>query len=78
MGATKLGAERSAALMVALGEIVALRDLRVDLSTSAIEALRVVRDEHERMVPFYQQRWKQPAESPPQDLYIRSLQCSGR
>jgi uncharacterized Ntn-hydrolase superfamily protein len=74
VGATGPVTERSAALKVALGESFPLRDLRVDLSPSAIEALRLLHDEYERMAPFYEQRWKQPADSPPQDLYIRSLQ----
>ena len=38
-----------------------------------LKALRVLHDEYERMAPFYEQRWKQPGESPPQDLYVRSL-----
>jgi uncharacterized Ntn-hydrolase superfamily protein len=77
VGATGPAAERSAALKVALGEAFPVRDLRVDLSPSAIEALRALHDEYEdeyeRMAAFYEQRWKSPAESPPQDLYVRSL-----
>lgn len=73
-GATGPVTERSAALKVALAESFPIRDLRVDFSPSAIEALRALHDEFERMAPFYEQRWKQPAESPPQDLYVRGLQ----
>jgi uncharacterized Ntn-hydrolase superfamily protein len=73
VGATGPVTERSAALKVALGESFPMRDLRVDFSPSAIKALRVLHDEYERMAPFYEQRWKQPGESPPQDLYVRSL-----
>lgn len=74
VGATGPVTERSAALKVALGEAFLIRDLRIDFSPSAIEALRTLHDEFERMAPFYEQRWKQPAESPPQDLYVRGLQ----
>jgi uncharacterized Ntn-hydrolase superfamily protein len=74
VGATGPVTERSAALKVALGEAFPIRDLRVDFSPSAIEALRALHDEFERMAPFYEQRWKQPAQSPPQDLHVRNLQ----
>ena len=73
VGATGPVAERSAALKVALGESFPIRDLRVDFSPGAIVALRELHDEFERMAPFYDQRWKQPAQSPPQDLYVRGL-----
>ena len=66
--------ERSAALKVALGETFPIRDLRVDFSPSAIVALRELHDEYERMAPFYEQRWRDPAANPPQDAFVASLQ----
>jgi uncharacterized Ntn-hydrolase superfamily protein len=74
VGPTGPVTERSAALKVALGESFPARDLRVDYSPSAIVALRELHDEYERMAAFYEQRWKQPAESPPQDVYVKGLQ----
>ncbi len=74
VGPTGPVTERSAALKVALGESFPVRDLRVDFSPSAIVALREVHDEYEKMAPFYEQRWKDPAANPPQDVYVASLQ----
>ena len=66
--------ERSASLKVALGESFPIRDLRVDFSPSAIVALRELHDEYEKMAPFYEQRWRDPAANPPQDVFVASLQ----
>lgn len=74
VGPTGPVTERSAALKVALGESFPVRDLRVDFSPSAIVALRELKDEYEAMAPFYEQRWRDPANNPPQDVYVRGLQ----
>lgn len=66
--------ERSAALKVVLAEEHPLRDLRVDFSASAISDLRRLHDEYERMAPFYELRRRRPAETPPQDTWMRRLQ----
>ena len=74
VGATGPVTERSAALKVALGESFPIRDLRVDFSPSAIVALREAHDAFEAMAPFYWQRWRDPANNPPQDVYVQALQ----
>ncbi|MBY0333297.1 MAG: DUF1028 domain-containing protein [Acetobacteraceae bacterium] len=59
--------ERSAGLKVAApGELHLSRDLRVDLSDSAIVALRGVAETFEDYAPFYEMRWRRPAETPSQ------------
>jgi uncharacterized Ntn-hydrolase superfamily protein len=75
VGATGPVTERSAALKVGLGESFPIRDLRVDFSPSALVALRELHDEYEKMAPFYEQRWRDPAANPPQDSYVASLQA---
>lgn len=66
--------ERSAALKVAApGEMHMLRDLRVDVSDSAIVALRAASDAFERYAPFYEMRWKHPAETPSQQDWQRRI-----
>jgi uncharacterized Ntn-hydrolase superfamily protein len=70
--------ERSAALKVAApGEEHALRDLRVDLSASAITDLRALHDAYEGYAPYYEMRWKRPAETPPQRDWQRRLEGGG-
>ena len=70
--------ERSAALKVAApGERHMLRDLRVDVSDSAIVALRAAFMEFERYAPFYEMRWKRPAETPSQRDWQRRLEGEG-
>jgi uncharacterized Ntn-hydrolase superfamily protein len=66
--------ERSAGLKVAApGAQHMLRDLRVDLSDSAIVALRGVATEFERYAPFYDMRWRNPAETPSQAEWKKRL-----
>lgn len=70
--------ERSAGLKVAApGERHMHRDLRVDLSDSAIVALRGVATEFERYAPFYEMRWKRPAETPSQRDWQRRIEAGG-
>ncbi len=75
VGPTGPVTERSAALKVALAESFPIRDLRVDFSPSAIVALRELHDEYEKMAPFYEQRWRDPAANPPQDVFVSRLQA---
>lgn len=68
--------ERSAALKVAEpGEEHALRDLRVDHSASAITDLRALHDTFEAYAPFYEMRWKRPAETPAQRDWQRRIEA---
>ncbi|MCC7425280.1 MAG: DUF1028 domain-containing protein [Alphaproteobacteria bacterium] len=70
--------ERSAALKVAApGELHLLRDLRVDASDSAIVALRGLYEEFERYAPYYEMRWRRPAETSSQRDWQRRLQGGG-
>jgi uncharacterized Ntn-hydrolase superfamily protein len=67
--------ERSAAVKVAApGALHMQRDLRVDLSDSAIVALRGVATEFERYAPFYDLRWQRPAETPSQAEWKKRLE----
>lgn len=65
--------ERSASLIVHDGEEHATLDLRVDSHPDAVVELRRVLDEFEPYIPFYRQRWREPASAAPQDAFVRSL-----
>ena len=65
--------ERSASLLVHEGEEHALLDLRVDSHPDAIIELRRVLDEFKPYVPFYRQRWREPANAVPQDAFVNTL-----
>jgi uncharacterized Ntn-hydrolase superfamily protein len=65
--------ERSAGLLVHEGEEHALLDLRVDSHPDAVNELRRVLDEFKPYVPFYRQRWREPANALPQDAFVNTL-----
>ena len=65
--------ERSASLLVHDGEEHALLDLRVDSHPDAVVELRRLLDEFEPYLPFYRQRWREPAKAAPQDAFVRNL-----
>ena len=69
--------ERSAALMVRNDDIVMDIDLRVDLNDDAVTELRRV---HHRYAPFreyYALRARDPANTPPQDVWARENAIDG-
>ena len=65
--------ERSASLLVHNGEEHALLDLRVDSHPDAVTELRRLLDEFKPYVPFYRQRWREPATAAPQDAFVMTL-----
>lgn len=65
--------ERSASLLVHERDEHALIDLRVDSHPDAITELRRVTDEFVPYVPFYRQRWLEPAKAVPQDAFVKAL-----
>jgi len=68
--------ERSASLLVHEGEEHALLDLRVDSHSDAVIELRRVLDEFKPYVPFYRQRWREPAKAAPQDAFVNTLSAT--
>jgi uncharacterized Ntn-hydrolase superfamily protein len=65
--------ERSASLLVHDGEEHALLDLRVDSHPDAVVEMRRLLDEFKPYVPFYRQRWREPAKALPQDAFVNAL-----
>ena len=65
--------ERSVSLLVHHGEEHALFDLRVDSHPDAVIEMRRALDEFKPYIPFYRQRWREPAKAAPQDAFVRSL-----
>ena len=68
--------ERSASLLVHDGEEHALLDLRVDSHPDAVVEMRRVLDEFKPYVPFYRERWREPAKAAPQDAFVKALAVS--
>jgi uncharacterized Ntn-hydrolase superfamily protein len=66
-------AERSAHILIHDGEEHPLIDLRVDSHPLAVSEMRRVLDEFRPYVPFYRQRWKNPATAAPQDAFVNAL-----
>ncbi len=66
--------ERSASLLVHDGEEHPRLDLRVDSHPNAVGEMRRLLDEFRPYVPFYRQRWREPAMAQPQDAFVESLQ----
>ena len=69
--------ERSAHLLVHEADEHPAIDLRVDSHPDAVTELRRLLDEFRPYIPFYRQRWKDPARAVPQDAFVRSLPSSG-
>ena len=67
--------ERSASLLVHDGEEHALLDLRVDSHPDAVVEMRRVLDEFKPYIPFYRERWREPAKATPQDAFVKGLQA---
>lgn len=67
--------ERSASLLVHDGEEHALLDLRVDSHPDAVVEIRRVLDEFNPYIPFYRERWREPAKAAPQDAFVKGLQA---
>lgn len=66
--------ERSAHILVhEPSEEHALLDLRVDSHPDAVVEMRRVLDEFRPYVPFYRQRWREPATAAPQDAFVAGL-----
>lgn len=65
--------ERSASLLVHENDEHALIDLRVDSHPDAVVELRRLYDEFRPYVPFYRQRWRDPANAQPQDAFVKTL-----
>jgi uncharacterized Ntn-hydrolase superfamily protein len=68
--------ERSAHLLVHEADEHPAIDLRVDSHPDAVTELRCLLDEFRPYIPFYRQRWKDPARAAPQDAFVRSLPSS--
>jgi uncharacterized Ntn-hydrolase superfamily protein len=70
--------ERSASLLVhAPEEEHALIDLRVDGHADAVTELRRLHDEFSPYVAFHALRWRHPADAPPQERFVASLEDGG-
>jgi uncharacterized Ntn-hydrolase superfamily protein len=63
--------ERSAALIIRGGDIVEDIDLRVDSSADAVTELRPIYKQYAPYVPYYALRARDPANTPPQDVWVR-------
>lgn len=68
--------ERSSSLLVHAQEEHALIDLRVDSHPDAVGELRRLLEEFRPYVPFYRQRWRDPATAEPQDAFVARLSSS--
>ncbi len=65
--------ERSASILVHETDAHPALDLRVDSHPDAVSELRRVLDEFTPYVPFYRLRWRDPANAPPQEQFVKSL-----
>ncbi len=68
--------ERSASILMHDVEEHALLDLRVDSHPDAVTEMRRVLDEFKPYVPFYRQRWREPAKAAPQDAFVNTLSAT--
>ena len=66
--------ERSASLLVHDVDEHPLLDLRVDSHPDAVGEMRRLLDEFRPYIPFYRQRWLEPATAEPQDAFVKALQ----
>lgn len=66
-------AERSASLLVHEADEHAALDLRVDSHPDAVREMRRLLDEFRPYLPFYHQRWREPAKAEPQDAFVAAL-----
>lgn len=69
--------ERSAGLRVHAGEAYTEVDLRVDVHDTAIDELRRIHTIYKPYVPYYELRHRDPANTPPQDKWVREHGGSG-
>jgi uncharacterized Ntn-hydrolase superfamily protein len=65
--------ERSTSLLIHVVEEHPLIDLRVDSHPHAVSEMRRLLDEFRPYIPFYRQRWREPAKAAPQDAFVESL-----
>ena len=65
--------ERSASLLVHDVDEHPVLDLRVDSHSDAVGEMRRLLDEFRPYIPFYRQRWREPAKAAPQDAFVRAL-----
>ena len=65
--------ERSASLLMHDVEEHAVLDLRVDSHPDAVCEMRRLLEEFRPYVPFYRQRWLEPAMAAPQDAFVKAL-----
>jgi len=65
--------ERSAHILVHEADQHPALDLRVDSHPQAVGEMRRVLDEFTPYVPFYRQRWLEPAKAAPQDAFVKAL-----
>lgn len=65
--------ERSASLLVYEADEHPALDLRVDSHPDAVREMRRIVDEFRPYVPFYRQRWLEPARAVPQDAFVKHL-----
>lgn len=66
-------AERSAHLIVHDVDEHPFLDLRVDSHPEAVLEMRRLLDEFRPYIPFYRQRWREPAQAVPQDAFVKAL-----
>ena len=63
--------ERSAGLVIRGDDILRDIDLRVDLHTDAVTELRRIHDGYAPYIDYYVLRARDPANTPPQDIWVR-------
>lgn len=65
--------ERSASLLIHDADEHPFIDLRVDLHPDAVCEMRRLLEEFRPYLPFYHQRWREPAKATPQDAFVQAL-----
>lgn len=69
--------ERSASVVVYATEEHAANDLRIDMHSDAVTALRELFDTYAPYIPFRKLRWRNPEEAPPQEKFVAQLEADG-
>jgi uncharacterized Ntn-hydrolase superfamily protein len=65
--------ERSAHLLIHAVDEHPFLDLRVDSHPDAVLEMRRLLDEFRPYIPFYRQRWREPAQAVPKDDFAKAL-----
>ncbi len=65
--------ERSTSLLMHHVDEHPALDLRVDSHPNAVSEMRRLLDEFRPYIPFYRQRWLEPAKAAPQDAFVKNL-----